>query len=272
MAIRIPIKSRNERGYIFLAVMLVMTLMLIALTVEVPRIAQQIKRAKEEEMIHRAQDYVGAIGKYYRKFNTYPVSMDQLERANNIRFLRKRYKDPMTGKDDWVLLHPGDVKLQQGAGIAGASNPGQPAGASPSPSPTPDQSGLSPGQGAGANNTTQFANNTAQLQGSAGSSGPLGGGIGGGAGSGFGGNGNQVFGGGPIVGISSSSKDASIKLLNGKDHYKDWQFVYSPLAAAPVPNGGNPPNLSNQPPNQLNQPAQPAPTQPPAPPPGPTNQ
>src|SRR5579872_4463184 len=101
MPIPIPIKKyRNQQGYIFLAIMLMMTLMLIALTAEAPRIAQQIKRAREEELVHRAQDYVGAIGKYYRKFNTYPVSLDQLEKANNLRFLRKRYKDPMTGKDD----------------------------------------------------------------------------------------------------------------------------------------------------------------------------
>jgi hypothetical protein len=39
---------------------------------------------------------------------------------------------------------------------------------------------------------------------------------------------NQVFGGGPIVGVASTSKKKSIRVFNKKDHYKDWQFIYDP--------------------------------------------
>lgn len=31
-----------------------------------------------------------------------------------------------------------------------------------------------------------------------------------------------------MVGIASISKLKSIKEINGKDHYNDWQFVYDP--------------------------------------------
>jgi hypothetical protein len=37
-----------------------------------------------------------------------------------------------------------------------------------------------------------------------------------------------VFGGGPIVGVASTSKDQSIREFNHKNHYKDWQFIYDP--------------------------------------------
>src|ERR1700756_2008648 len=102
-----PRSRRREKGYILLSVMLLITLMMLVLTIELPRIAQQIKREKEEELIHRGNEYRSAIRKFFRKFGRYPLSIDQLENTNNIRFLRKRYKDPFTGKDDWRLLHPG---------------------------------------------------------------------------------------------------------------------------------------------------------------------
>src|SRR5215467_7343648 len=113
--------------------MLMVTLMLIALAVEAPRIAQQIKREKEEELIHRGNEYKIAIKKFFRKFGRYPLTLDQLENTNNMRFLRKRYKDPFTGKDDWRLLHPGEVQLNLvNGGAAAQPQPiGQPIGGQP---------------------------------------------------------------------------------------------------------------------------------------------
>src|SRR5439155_19098498 len=40
--------------------------------------------------------------------------------------------------------------------------------------------------------------------------------------------GGKTFRGGPIVGVSSNRTDESIKELNGKDHYNEWEFVYDP--------------------------------------------
>ncbi len=36
---------------------------------------------------------------YYKKFGRYPTRLEDLENTNNQRYLRKRYKDPITGKD-----------------------------------------------------------------------------------------------------------------------------------------------------------------------------
>src|SRR3954466_12206324 len=73
-------------------------------------IATQIKRDREEEMVHRGQQYVRAIRRYYRKFGRYPAKIEDLEVSNNIRFLRKRYKDPMVANGEWKVLHYGEAK------------------------------------------------------------------------------------------------------------------------------------------------------------------
>jgi type II secretory pathway pseudopilin PulG len=83
---------------------------LLALSVAAPRVAQELRREREVEAVHRGNQYVRAIRVYYRKFQHYPGSIEQLEKTNNIRFLRQRYVDPMTGKDDWRLIKVGEAK------------------------------------------------------------------------------------------------------------------------------------------------------------------
>ena len=39
---------------------------------------------------------------------------------------------------------------------------------------------------------------------------------------------SQVFGGGPIVGVASTSKAQTIREFNHKNHYDKWQFIYDP--------------------------------------------
>src|SRR5215469_11635665 len=111
-------KFRNQQGYLLLSIMLLITLMLIVLSAEAPRIAQRIKREKEEELVHRGEDIAMAIKRFYHKNGTYPVSLEQLEDTNHIRFLRKKYIDPMTGEANWRLIHQGEaqVKPPQNAG------------------------------------------------------------------------------------------------------------------------------------------------------------
>ncbi|MFY9937967.1 MAG: type II secretion system protein [Silvibacterium sp.] len=105
-------RTNSEAGYILLAVLFLVALILLSLAVAAPRIAKSIQRDKELELIHRGEQYKRAIKLYYRKFGSYPASIDQLENTNNIRFLRKRYTDPMTGKDDWKIIHFGQAHVQ----------------------------------------------------------------------------------------------------------------------------------------------------------------
>ena len=208
----------KESGYVLLALLLTMTLMLILLSVEAPRIAQQIKRDKEEEMIHRGKDYATAVKRFVHKNGgRYPVSVEQLENTNHIRFLRKKYVDPMTGDSDWKMVHVGEAQINipapnPGLSGGGGSNPGLfnngSGGTNPNTGSTPP-TGL-----------TQIQNpptGQPQNQGGAGSLGTLSTtGIGNG----------QTVGGGQIMGVASVSKKQGIKEFNDKDEYDQWYFVY----------------------------------------------
>lgn len=74
---------------------------------ELPRVGFETQRDREQILIDRGEQYQRAIWLYYRKFSRYPQKMDDLEETNNLRFLRKRYKDPLTGKDEWRVVHMG---------------------------------------------------------------------------------------------------------------------------------------------------------------------
>lgn len=261
-------KKSGQEGYVLLALMLAVTLILIALSVEAPRIAQQIKRDKEEELYHRGIDYATAIKRFVHKNGgRFPTSVEQLEDTNHIRFLRKRYKDPMTGEDQWRLIHLGEAQIKippPPAGSLQTTNPGlggSTAGQGPVINNLPGAQGAT-----GTSNTPVGSSNAPTL------TQPFqsGGGINSGGGqtgslvtSNIGnGNAGQTIGGGQIIGVASTSKKQSIKEFNDKDHYNDWFFVYDlrleqsggsgitvaePMAAAAGDNANGQPGQAQQP-------------------------
>src|SRR5579863_1736508 len=115
--------NSRERGYVLLTLLLMVSLMIIAAAAVVQTMAFQIKRDREEEMVHRGVQYARAIRSYYKKFGRYPTKIEDLESANNQRFLRKRYKDPITNKD-FKLLHFGEAKLTLSNLLGGGGIPG----------------------------------------------------------------------------------------------------------------------------------------------------
>lgn len=209
--------TRNQNGYMLLAVMLLIAVMLAMLAIEAPRIAQKIKRDKEQELINRGTEYAKAIKKYFHKNGAYPTSLEQLEDTNHIRFLRKKYTDPMTGEANWKVVHVGEaqIKLPQtnNPGLQGSGNPGL-SGSTPSGSPSPSPSG-GPSLGGG----SAFGQG-----GQTGSNGSL---TTSNISNGLGGTGQQI-GGGAIIGVVSVSKDSGIKEFNGNSQYNQWMFVFDP--------------------------------------------
>lgn len=240
---------RADSGYVLLAVMLTLTLMLVAMAIEAPRIAQQIKREKEEELVHRGKDYAMAVKRFVHKSGgRYPASIEQLENTNHIRFLRKKYKDPMTGEADWKMVRAGEAQIKiptPNPGLPGSGNPGL-SGSSTNPGLSSSTDTGSTGT-TGATQTVSGGSGLGQPLTQPGNNGPLGSLTTSNAGNG------QTFGGGQIIGVASVSKKQAIKEFNDKDHYDEWYFVYDlrleqsggtgvAVAAPMVPGsgGGNP--------------------------------
>ena len=110
----------SEEGYILIAVIFLLALFTIALAVALPKISKEIQRDRELETMHRGKQYIRAVKLYYKKFGAYPANADALIKpTNNIRFLRKKYADPTTGKEDWKPVLFGQNKAPTAMGFFG---------------------------------------------------------------------------------------------------------------------------------------------------------
>ena len=240
---------RGEQGYILLTLMLFVALLAIASLAWIQKVDFEIKRDREEELIHRGVQYSRALRHYVKKFGHYPARIEDLESTNNVHYLRKRYKDPITGKD-FKFLRMNDIQSSFNPGAASGMAPGNPGSpiqggapgalnmsnnvgqAGPGPSSNPGGPGPSSNPGGPQDQNqpdaaeSQDSDQSAQ-KGDRPTNAPQGpGGLGNQPGSP---NANgQSFGGLPIVGVVSTSKNKSIRVFNKKDHYNQWQFIYDP--------------------------------------------
>jgi type II secretory pathway pseudopilin PulG len=246
-------RHAGEEGYILLGVMILLAVFIIGLAVAAPRIAYNIQRDRDVETMERGKQYIRAIQLYYRKFNAYPPSIDALVKTNDIRFLRKRYIDPTTGKDDWKpilycqnkapiamgffgqplgpssgcgpMLGTGpsggnglDPNNPNGGVFPGANQPGSPPvpvgqGGGGQPSPTPG--GAQPNPGSPATPTPGGTDtNGNPTDGSS---------------TGMFGDNPQAGGAGGMIGVSPASSRKSILIYKKKDHYNQWEFTYSTM-------------------------------------------
>jgi type II secretory pathway pseudopilin PulG len=249
-------------------VIFMMAILILSLSIAIPRVRESIQRDREEETMRRGKQYIRAVQLYYRKFNAYPPNVDALIKTNNIRFLRKKYVDPTTGKDEWKAIMYCQNKTPLAMGFFGQPLAGAGCGASAGIGPAGGNTGIngSPSGIGGASTSTSgglFNNSpstptdsgagTAAPQSGAGgtdaSGNPISGtgtsGTGtGGTGSAFGSSNNptgngQTFGGGGIIGFSPQSPKQSILVYKKKNHYNEWEFLYSPLMDQQTMAGGN---------------------------------
>jgi len=184
-----------------LAVIFMLFLLSLSLAVAAPEIAKSIQRDREVETMERGKQYIRAIQLYYRKFGSYPPSIDALVKTNNIRFLRKKYIDPMTGKDDWKPILFGQNKAPLAMGFFGQPLAGM-GGAAPIAGIGPSGGNGVAGSGFGSQTGSGFGSST--TGGGFGSQGGVFGSPSGGIGSSPGGIGSSV-GGSSLFGSSNTT-------------------------------------------------------------------
>jgi type II secretory pathway pseudopilin PulG len=251
---------RGEQGFLLVGVIVLVALVLLVLSIAAPIVAKDLRRERELEAIHRGQQYTRAIRLYYKKFNSYPATVKQLEKTNNERFLRQHYLDPMTGKDDWRLIAVGTNKttvkgffgeplagiastglgsaagLQSGglgagttggaAGAAGATGGPGANGTTGSNDPGAVGTGTPGSTSGGTGLTGQSGSGTSSFGSSSFGSSSFGSSSFGSSSSGsaFGEGGST----GPFMGVGIPKDANSIITLNEQTNYSTWEFLYDP--------------------------------------------
>jgi len=174
------------------ALLVALTIMAIMMTVAMPTWKQMSRREKEAELVFRGEQYARALMLFQMKNGpgTSPPSIDFLVEQ---RFLRKKYKDPITN-DEFVPV------VQMAGQVPGQSAPpdqgARGAAGQPSLSPASASPAASTRPGVGASQA------------------------------------------GAIIGFTSKSKEQSIRLYNGRNHYNEWLFMPAMRVAAPEGAGG----------------------------------
>ena len=74
-----PGSRRDESGFAMLLVFVLAAAIAITLFVEVPRVAFESQRNREQMTIDRALQYQRAIQLFYRKYRLYPQTLDDLK-------------------------------------------------------------------------------------------------------------------------------------------------------------------------------------------------
>ena len=184
-----------------MAVLLVaMAVMLILMTVAMPVWRQQARREREEELLFRLKQYAHALALYQRKVpGAAPGSVDDLVKQ---RFLRRKYLDPITGKE-FAILRVGQVSPGMTSPLPGLPGTGGPGG-------TAGQAGRN-GNAAGASGPGATSRSPGSP--SVGISQP--GTVGGVTGGAIGG----------IRGVVSTSKDSSLRIWKGRMQYDQWEVT-----------------------------------------------
>jgi type II secretory pathway pseudopilin PulG len=173
----------GEQGYALVALMATVAIMLILMSAAVPSWRYIVKNDNEEELIFRGGEIADAVSRYQRRNGgALPPSLDVLVKG---KFLRHRYKDPMTKGGNWRLIRPGDV-----LGAMGGANPLDPRARSSMPGTT-------------TTTTTTTTTRPSAFGSSFSSTNPVGG----------------------FQGVASTSTETSLRVFNGRTKYSEWIFL-----------------------------------------------
>jgi type II secretory pathway pseudopilin PulG len=135
------------------ALLVMIAIMMTLMTVAMPAWRHLARREKEAELVFRGEQYARAIALYRTKNanlpNAFPPSIDVLVQG---KYLRKKYKDPMTKDGEFMVIPVGGQQPGiSGGGPGGVldANPqagrGNPTPTQPRPGPQPQAGGPAAG-------------------------------------------------------------------------------------------------------------------------------
>ena len=108
--------ASGESGYAMAALLVSIAVMGVLMTAAMPVWRHTMQREKEAELLFRSGQYVRAIEFWKRRYaNSYPPNVDVLVQQ---KFLRKKYKDPITGGEFRYLSA---MEMQTASGAPGAT-------------------------------------------------------------------------------------------------------------------------------------------------------
>ena len=225
---------RNEQGYAMAALLVMLAVMAVLMSVAMPVWRQQARREKEAELIFRGEQYARAIALYNFKMgpqgqraggSMYPPSIDVLVDG---RYLRKKYKDPMTKDGEFVVI-PATAPTMPGVQGGPPQTGQQPPQTGPQRGP---QTGPQRGQPQSGFQPSPFQ--SPQLAGPQRGSTP----------------GGQQLAIGGIRGVRSKSEENSLRSYRGQTRYDQWLFVSDnirrPGGMPNAPGQNGPPNTGQR--------------------------
>jgi type II secretory pathway pseudopilin PulG len=183
-------QDSRSSGYAMAALLVALGVMAVLMSVAMPVWRHQGQREKEAELVFRGEQYARAVYLYRRKNGgTSPPNIDLLVQQ---RYLRKKYKDPMTEDGEFQIIPMGGVPQ---AGTGGPT--GRAGGLGPGGLGQPGR-----GSAGGRGLAPPIQPGTVVIPGGPGQ-----------------------FAAGGIQGVVSKSTQASIRIYRGGTHYNQWQFI-----------------------------------------------
>lgn len=183
-------KRSHEAGYTLAALIVILTILAVTVAYTVPESWSAImRRERDRETQFVMKQYARAIQEFSRRNGGLPVSLEQLEKQNQPRVLRRPYPNPLSGEMDWILVPQGQAQ-QPGQG-----QPGR--GQQPRPIVNPQQGEPEPQQPpAGSGPSTPFPPS--------------------------GGSRDYV---GPFVGVRPPQTGEAVVPFNEKNRYEEWMYT-----------------------------------------------
>ena len=197
-------KRKNEEGHVLLVLMMLSTLLFISLGAAIPNTLQMGQREREEELLFRGKQYIRAIKLFFDQFGRYPTTVKELIKTDNMRFLRRAYKDPMMRNGKWRFIHA-DTSGKVIDSLASSRT------AKPALKGSKLTSFLSSTQDTGTQMLTSTMATNPKIPRSSSESQPR--------------KRRNVRNAQFIVGVASRSKKKSIKVRNGETRYNEWEFL-----------------------------------------------